>query len=121
MLPGIRAVPVPGHTPGSVCYVVDRLGAAFVGVVVISHEGTLTRAMRMANHDDAEYLESIRRFAAGAPEIGFPGHGTPLLTGFGGALRELGALPRRRPGFAILWERATRMFRFGRQMSRPRA
>ena len=120
LLPGIRAVAVPGHTPGSVCYVVDRLGAAFVGDLVISHEGTLTRALRMANHDDAQYLESIRRFGVVAPEVGLPGHGTPLLSGFGEALRELGGLPRRPMGVATLRERVTRLRRFGRGMSQPR-
>ena len=40
VLPGIRAVPTPGHTPGSVCFVVDRLKTAFVGDLVISHSGT---------------------------------------------------------------------------------
>lgn len=121
LLPGIRAVPVPGHTPGSVCYVIDRLGAAFVGDLVISHDGTLTRSMRMANHDDDQYLESIRRFAVVAPEIGLPGHGTPLLAGFGDALRELAALPRRPAGVRTFRDRALRLLRFGRQMSRPRA
>lgn len=120
LLPGIRAIPVPGHTPGSCCFVVDRLGAAFVGDLVISHGGELTRSMRLANHDDDQYLESIRRFAAVAPELGLPGHGTPVMTGFGAALRELAELPRRRIGPKTLAERAVRMSRFGREISRKR-
>lgn len=120
VLPGIRAVPVPGHTPGSCCFVVDRLGAAFVGDLVISHGGELTRSMRLANHDDDQYLESILQFAAAAPESGLPGHGIPVMTGFGAALRELAALPRRRTGFRTTAERAVRMSRFGRQLSRKR-
>lgn len=120
VLPGIRAVPVPGHTPGSYCFVVERLDAAFVGDLVISHRGELTRAMRMANHDDERYLESIRQFAATTPGRGLPGHGTPVLDGFGIALRELAALPRRRTSPRALKERAVRMVRFGHGMSRPR-
>jgi glyoxylase-like metal-dependent hydrolase (beta-lactamase superfamily II) len=120
LLPGIRAVPVPGHTPGSCCFVVDRLGAAFVGDLVISHGGELTRSMRLANHDDELYLESIRQFAAVAPEAGLPGHGAPVMTGFGDALRELGALPRRPAGVRTTLERAVRMSRFGRGLSRRR-
>ncbi len=74
----------------------------------------------MANHDDDQYLESIRQFAVSAPEAGLPGHGVPVMTGFGDALRELAALPRRRTGIRTTAERAMRMSRFGRQLSRKR-
>jgi glyoxylase-like metal-dependent hydrolase (beta-lactamase superfamily II) len=120
VLPGIRAVPVPGHTPGSCCFVVDRLGAAFVGDLVISHGGELTRSMRLANHDDQQYLDSIRQFAAVAPELGLPGHGQPVMGGFGAALRELAALPRRPLSPKTFAERTFRMTRFGRDISRKR-
>ena len=120
VLPGIRAVPTPGHTPGSVCFVVDRLGAAFVGDLVISHSGTLTRSMRSANHDDPQYLESIRAFANIAPGIGLPGHGSPLMAGFGDALRALAALPRRKSSPRIVAGRVVRMATFTRGMVRRR-
>ncbi|MBA4181197.1 MAG: hypothetical protein C0506_11465 [Anaerolinea sp.] len=120
VLPGIRAVPAPGHTAGSVCYVLDRLGAAFVGDLVISHGGELTRAMRLANQDDTLYLETMKRFALEAPEKGLPGHGVPVLDGFGDALRTLAALPRRRGGPRLNGQRFARLVRFGRGMSRER-
>ncbi len=121
VLPGIRAIPAPGHTSGSLCYLVDRLGAAFVGDLVISHDGRLTRSMRLANQDDNVYLESLKTFAAGAPETGLTGHGEPILHGFGAALRDLAALPRRRGNGPIQRQRLTQMFRFARGMSRRRA
>ncbi|GIW13180.1 MAG: hypothetical protein KatS3mg062_0619 [Tepidiforma sp.] len=93
VLPGMRAIPVPGHTPGSLCFIADHLAAAFVGDLVISHRGDLTRCLAWANHDDARYLQSIAEFADLAPPAGFPGHGEPLLTGFDVALRALAALP----------------------------
>lgn len=120
VLPGIRALPVPGHTPGSHCFVVDRLGAAFVGDLVISHGGELTRSMRLANYDDDQYLEALRQFGAVAPDAGLPGHGVPVMSGFGVALRELAGLARRRTGIRTTAERAVRMSRFGRQLSRKR-
>jgi glyoxylase-like metal-dependent hydrolase (beta-lactamase superfamily II) len=119
VLPGIRAVPVAGHTPGAYCFVVDRLGAAFVGDLVISHAGELTRSMKFANSDDAQYLQSIRHFAAVAPSIGLSGHGTPVMEGFGDALRVLAELPRRR-GAAFTVERVRRLARFSKGMSRVR-
>ena len=119
-LPGIRAFHVPGHTDGSYCFIVDRAGAAFVGDLVISHGGTLTRSMKMANRDDIQYLESIRRFAEVAPAAGLPGHGTPVLQGFGEALRTLAALPRTSNSPANVFARAIRLWRFSRQMFRER-
>ena len=119
-LPGIRAIPAPGHTDGSYCFVVDRVGAAFVGDLVISHGGTLTRSMKMANRDDVQYLESIRRFSDVAPAAGLPGHGTPVLEGFGDALRELAALPRTSNSPANVFVRVVRLWRFSRQMFRER-
>ncbi len=118
--PGICAVPAPGHTPGSLCFVVPSRGLAFVGDLVISHGGTLTRPLRSANADDAEYLETMRAFAAVAPAAGFPGHGQPLLTGFDTALKELAAFPRRRPGISGYITRVRRLASFGRGISRRR-
>jgi glyoxylase-like metal-dependent hydrolase (beta-lactamase superfamily II) len=116
VLPGIVAVPVPGHTPGSYCFVVARSNVSFVGDLVISHSGTLTRSLRMANQDDAVYLESIRRFSETAPAAGFPGHGQPVLQGFDTSLEALAALPREgtNPGGYV--RRVVRLFRFGRMM-----
>lgn len=121
VLPGIRAIPAPGHTPGSLCYVVDRLGAAFVGDLVISHSGRLTRSMRLANHDDGLYLETLKTFAASAPEAGLPGHGVPVLKGFGEKLRELADLPRRPNSPGLQRERVGHMLRFASGMLRRRS
>lgn len=94
VLPGLRAVPVPGHTPGSYCYVAEAAGLAFVGDIVIHHGDRLTRPLRWANHDDALYLRTLAAFAAAAPGAGCPGHGPPLMEGFGDALRTLATIPR---------------------------
>ncbi|MEJ5222534.1 MAG: hypothetical protein WHT63_11075, partial [Tepidiforma sp.] len=101
------------HTPGSLCFIAEHLGAAFVGDLVISHGGELTRSLPWANHDDARYLQSIADFAAIAPPAGFPGHGTPVLDGFDTALRALAALPRRPLTPRTALERAVRLARFG--------
>ena len=94
VLPGVRAVPVPGHTPGSYCYVAEAAGLAFVGDLVIHHGDRLTRPLRWANHDDSLYLRTLAGFAARAPVAGCPGHGPPLMEGFGDALRILATIPR---------------------------
>ena len=43
---GVRAIPVPGHTPGSYCYVLPDRDLAFVGDLVLSHRDSVARPMR---------------------------------------------------------------------------
>lgn len=93
--PALRAVPVPGHTAGSYCFVDDHRQVAFVGDLVISHGATPTRSMRFANADDEQYLRSMATFAQRAPAVGCPGHGAPLVGEFGMQLSRLASLPRR--------------------------
>ena len=104
VLPGLRAVPVPGHTPGSCCYVAEAAGIAFVGDIVIHHGDRLTRPLRWANHDDALYLQTLATFAHAAPAAGCPGHGPPLMEGFGDAMRILATIPR-----GARWEGESRL------------
>ncbi len=120
VLPGLIAVPTPGHTPGSLCYLLPRASAAFVGDLVISHGGTLTRPLALANWNDARYLATLASFAERAPEAGLPGHGEPVLLGFGEALRELARLPRRRGLSALAPDRLVRLARFSRRFVSPR-
>lgn len=120
--PDFRAIPVPGHTPGSYCFIDDRRGVSFVGDLIISHQGGLARSLRFANSDDGGYLRSIRTFARQATPIGCPGHGSPILSDFDRQLAALAALPRRKmrsPALAIL--RSRRMFGFLRRLWERRA
>lgn len=121
VLPGLRAIPVPGHTPGSYCYVDDARGVAFVGDLVISHPDTLARPMKLTNTDDAQFLASLSTFAQDAPAIGCPGHGDPVLNDFGDQLRTLAALPRQSLfSPRLLRMRARRMAGFTKRISRSR-
>jgi len=120
--PGVLAIPTPGHTAGSYCYVDSARGIAFVGDLVISHgDGVLTRPLKMTNSDDATYLATLAALAESAPAAGCAGHGPPVLGDFAACLRALAALPRRSP-FAPrgALERARRMRAFTRMLSRRR-
>lgn len=126
--PGVEAVPVPGHTPGSMCFVLHEWSiadgtrsprVAFLGDLVISHRDGLSRTLVQTNHDDAQYLESLRRFAEEAPEVGLAGHGYPVRSGFGAALRGLGASEREPWSPANAWRRARRMAAFNQMLWRP--
>lgn len=119
--PGILAVPTPGHTPGSYCYVDEERGVAFVGDLVISHSDALTRPMAVANADDTLYLASLHSFAERAPQVGCAGHGRPVTEGFGAQLRQLATMPRRSllSPFGML-QRARRLRKFASEIARQR-
>jgi hypothetical protein len=52
--------------------------------------------------------------------VGLPGHGVPILDGFGDRLRQLSGLPRRRMTPRTLIERAGRLARFNHGLLRRR-
>lgn len=91
--PGIDAVPVPGHTAGSYCYLGRTSGVCFVGDLVIGHRDRLARSLAPANLDDQLYLEEMLEFSQIAPDMCCPGHGFPSL-GFPVALESLAREPR---------------------------
>ncbi len=75
--------------------------------------------MQSSNADEAQYLETLRRFAERAPEVGCPGHGAPVLSEFGTQLLGLSLLPRGITGmFSVV--RFRRLWRFTFGMSRRR-
>jgi glyoxylase-like metal-dependent hydrolase (beta-lactamase superfamily II) len=124
VVPGIEAVPVPGHTPGSVCYLVrgpdnpSAPVAALVGDLVISHRDGLARSLVAANADDALYLRTMAAFAEEAPEVGLAGHGYPVRSAFAAQLANLAKSPREPWNARNALRRARRMAAFGRMMWR---
>lgn len=123
--PGIEAVPTPGHTPGSMCFVRredEATGAprvAFVGDLVISHREGLSRTLFAANHDDATYQHSLRDFAEEGAEVGLAGHGYPVRSGFSQALATLAEGEREPWSPSNAWRRIRRMAAFNQMLWRP--
>lgn len=118
---GVLAIPTPGHTPGSYCYLLPDRDLAVVGDLVISHRNGLVRPMKAANHDDEQYLHALSMFASRAPNIGCPGHGAAVSGGFHGQVTALASLQRRsRISPTGAWTRGKRMWQFARAMTRER-
>ncbi|MFN8584804.1 MAG: MBL fold metallo-hydrolase [Dehalococcoidia bacterium] len=90
--PGILAILAPGHTRGTLCYVVTETGATFVGDLCISYRDRLVRSMRLANDSHRGYLRSLIDLAPRVGDAGLPGHGYPVLTGFRGRFTTLSAV-----------------------------
>ncbi len=118
---GVLAIPTPGHTPGSYCYLLPDRDLAILGDLVISHPTGLVRPMKAANHDDEQYLQTLLMFASRAPKTGCPGHGAVVSGDLRGQLTALAGLQRRSlvsPTGA--WTRGRRMWQFARGMTRER-
>ncbi len=113
---GLRMVPTPGHTAGSIAVLSERTGTLFVGDNIINNVSRLSRPLPFrSNRAQAE--ESLRRLAALDFDLCCFGHGPPLPT----AAEEVRRLAERPPRTPLLW-RMARAWRdlvsFGRTQNR---
>jgi len=83
----------PGHTPGHVAYVSEELGVGLLGDLVSASDGELVPSGWLISYDTDAVATSARGLAARVPpfEVACVGHGEPLATGGGEALRRLAA------------------------------
>ncbi|MDX6743944.1 MBL fold metallo-hydrolase [Actinocorallia sp. A-T 12471] len=79
-----RAVPLPGHTPGSTGYLFPERGLLFTGDALVTHDGLTghtgpTLVCRGFTHDSHTALASLDRLdeLTGATLL-LPGHGQPI-------------------------------------------
>ncbi|GAA0532901.1 MBL fold metallo-hydrolase [Halorubrum ejinorense] len=81
----------PGHTPGHVAYVSEKLGVGFLGDLASESDGELSPSGWVISYDTDAVATSVRGLAARAPpfEVACVGHGDPIATGGGAALRRL--------------------------------
>ena len=116
-LPGLLAIPAPGHTDGSVCYLLPDRGFMFIGDVALRSRDHMSRPLPLANDDTASQEESLRAIAARAPDHGGAGHGAPLTDHFGQWMRDLAARdPRSGSSLLRALKRPVQMAHFTRRM-----
>ena len=89
LLGGLRVVHTPGHTPGSVCYLLEREGLLFSGDTLFSNGERVSRTVPFPGYNRADYVASLRSLAEMDFGILCGGHGAPLLRGASRRLREL--------------------------------
>ena len=86
---GINVLHTPGHTRGSVCYLLEREGLLFSGDTIFSEYGRVSRSMPFPGSDTAQYRQSLERLAEMDFDILCGGHGSPLLGNASIKFREL--------------------------------
>lgn len=120
VLPGIRAIPAPGHTAGSYCFLLERSGVSFVGDLVISHGGRLSRPLARSHEDRDAYERSLLAMSRVMAETGCPGHGIPAAGSFSAALAALAAAEPRGWSPVTAIRRAVKLHAFTLGMYRRR-
>ncbi len=86
---GIEVTHTPGHTAGSVCYLLKRSGVLFSGDTLFSNGHRISRSVPFPGYDGEKYRQSLDRLAAMNFETLCGGHGDPLVHGASDRLREL--------------------------------
>ena len=89
LLGGIRAIHTPGHTPGSLCFLLESRGVLFSGDTVFSDGTRVSRSVPFPGANILQYRDSIERLAGLEFDVLCGGHGSPLVGGASEALREL--------------------------------
>lgn len=92
-LPGLLAIPAPGHTAGSTVYVMPALDLWCVGDVALHSGDRMSRPLPLANEDTPGQERTLQSIAARCGMNGAPGHGDPVVGGFDDLMRVLAARP----------------------------
>lgn len=89
LLGGILAYHTPGHTPGSVCFHLKKLGVLFSGDLLVENRGRPERNRAFPGSDLECYQASLAHMASLEYEVLCPGHGQPLRANASRQVRQL--------------------------------
>lgn len=89
VLGGLRVHHAPGHTSGSVCFELVRLGVLFSGDMVLEHQGVLEKNHAFPGSELEAYQASLERLASLEYETLCPGHGQPVQANASQQVRNL--------------------------------
>ena len=89
VLGGIRVIHSPGHTPGSVCYLLEGRSLLFSGDTAFSDGRRISRSLPFFGSHTGDYRRSLDRLAQLEFDTMCGGHGEPLVGGASDKLREL--------------------------------
>lgn len=86
---GVRVIHTPGHTPGSVCFLLQEKSLLFSGDTIFSDGRFVSRSLPFPGYAAAQYRQSLERLAAMSFDLLCGGHGAPLIGGASDMLRAL--------------------------------
>ena len=89
VLGGVSVIHTPGHTPGSVCFLLKERKLLFSGDTLMSNGVRVSRSVPFPGYNRRLYKESLERLAGLEFDTLCGGHGTPLVGQASDRLREL--------------------------------
>ena len=89
ILGGVTVIHTPGHTPGSVCYLLEERGLLFSGDSLFSDGSRLSRSVPFPGSDVEDYRRSLDKLAGIQFDSLCGGHGEPLVGNASDKLRDL--------------------------------
>ncbi len=89
LLGGIKVIHTPGHTPGSVCYLLENKGLLFSGDTAFSDGKRISRSVPFPGYSKPDYKNSLERLATMDFDTLCGGHGVPLVGGASDKLKKL--------------------------------
>jgi glyoxylase-like metal-dependent hydrolase (beta-lactamase superfamily II) len=92
--PGFTAIPTPGHTRGSVCYLLEDRATLFTGDTAFSDGRRVSRSLPFPGTDRQAYRRSFEELSRIGFDVLCGGHGIPLV---GNASEALVSAVVRRP------------------------
>ncbi len=89
---GIKVIHTPGHTSGSVCYMLESRSLLFSGDTLFSNGQRVSRSVPFPGSNAHHYRDSLNSLAKLDFDALCGGHGVPMTSGASDGLRELLAL-----------------------------
>lgn len=119
VLGGLRIMHTPGHTPGSICPVLESPRVLFVGDSVLNNIDRLSRPLMWDRSKRDELDRSLRRLRDVEVETCLFGHGPPLTEEVIDRVRGLTARPYNTPTWMIVLKNWQTLRRFRESTQRP--
>ncbi len=76
---GLRVIHTPGHTTGSVCFLLEKEGVLFSGDTIFSDGTHISRSVPFPGYDRGNYIRSLERLSEFDFDVVCGGHGAPLM------------------------------------------
>ncbi|TAJ18009.1 MAG: MBL fold metallo-hydrolase [Dehalococcoidia bacterium] len=92
-LPGVLAIPFPGHTAGSTVYAFPSLDLWCIGDIALHSGDRMSRPIPPSNDDTPAQERALQALAARVGLNGAPGHGDPVIGTFDVLVRALASRP----------------------------
>ena len=114
---GVRVIHTPGHTPGSVCFLLEDEGVLFSGDTLFGNGGGVSRSIPFPGYNRDDYRRSLERLAELEFDVLCGGHGRALSGGASDKFKDLLAARPKPPTWGDMLKSMPRRILGGKSLS----